>query len=236
MSAWLCVVAQPWRNHLQLLGNERSQPYLITAFTLWLVGAVEIVQKTSGQRLDPRFWMAVAILITIYTGARIFQLTAAKSNVGRMKGSTPAAELVNRIRSSRIAVYPNRNDNADSYVVVGPAGVYAMQVKARKVFGSRTVDFRKENELVLGGRIADSRPLRQAQGAADKIRERLQGVLPTRPVVKPLVVFLNDWQIERGQSPTEVTVVNENELQQYFSDQETVLDSSELETIAHHLN
>src|SRR5207248_5136058 len=63
------------RKHLDLIRSERLQPYLFIAFTLWLVGVVEIVQKLSGQRLDPRFWMLIAVAITAYSGIQIFRLS-----------------------------------------------------------------------------------------------------------------------------------------------------------------
>src|SRR5437763_1765024 len=68
------MLPQTWRTHLELLRTEPFQPYIVVAFTLWLVGAIEVIQKTGGQRLDPRFWMSLAVLITLYSGIRIFRL------------------------------------------------------------------------------------------------------------------------------------------------------------------
>src|SRR5437868_13963709 len=68
-------IPDSWSKQLDLIRNDSLQPYFFVAFTLWLVGVVEIIQKTTGQRLDPRFWMLVAVLITAYSGVRIFRLT-----------------------------------------------------------------------------------------------------------------------------------------------------------------
>src|SRR5438477_4380399 len=81
------VLPQRLQKYIDLIRNDRFQPYLIVAFTLWLVGAVEIVQKTTGQRLDPRFWMIIAILITAYSGARIFRLASPLAIIGRSSRS-----------------------------------------------------------------------------------------------------------------------------------------------------
>ena len=217
--------------------SDRFQPYLVVAFTLWLVGAVEIIQLTSGQGLNPRFWMVVAILITIYSGVRIFRLTPRPTNIAARKTRTRANEVVNRIHSSGFAVFQDPTETKrDGYVIVGPAGVYALEVKERNVFGSRTIEFAGDDKLVLGGRIADSRPMKQAQAAALKIHEGLKGVLNRGFSVKPLVVFLNDWRINRAQGEADVPVLNENELPQFLNDQESVLSQSEVAEISTYLD
>ena len=217
--------------------SERFQPYFVAAFTLWLVGAVEIIQKTGGQRLEPRFWMFIAILITVYSGVRIFRLSPPQPKLRSRKASSAEQGMVNRIRANGLAVYhESTQQKRGGYVVVGAAGVYALEVKEGSVFGSGTVDYRKENELVLGGRISDPRPLKQAQAAAQKMREKLQTVLPKRSTVKPLVVFLNEWRINRSATQSDVAVVSANELEQYLSGQEPTLSQSEVTEISTCLN
>ena len=107
-----------------------------------------------------------------------------------------------------------------------------MTVRGRNVFGSRTIEFGDDNELVIGGRIADGRPLTYACAAADKVREQLHGALSTQPTVKPMVVFLNDWEIKGGQNRHDVTVLNESEVQEYFTKQDAILNSADLAKIS----
>jgi hypothetical protein len=126
--------------------------------------------------------------------------------------------------------------NHDGYVLVGPAGIYALEVKDRNVFGSRTIDCRRDDELVLGGRIADSRPVKQAEAAAAKIRDGLNDMLDKRVAVNPLVVFLNDWQINRGQHEANVPVLNENELPEYLNGKQQVLSKADISEIATYLD
>ncbi len=219
------------------LPRERFQPYLVVAFTLWLVGAVELVQLTGGQGLNPKFWMVVAILITFYSGVRVFRLTSPRPNVAARMKRTRANEVVNRVHSSGFAVYQDPSETkGDGYVIVGPSGIYAVEVKERNVFGSRIIEVAGDDKLVLGGRIADSRPVRQAQAAALKIRKGLKGVLHKGLVVKPLVVFLNDWRINRTQGEDHVPVLSENELAQYLDGQESVMSESEVAEVSTFLN
>ena len=230
------ILPTSFQKHFELMRSERFQPYFVVAFTLWLVGVVEIIQLTSGQGLNPRFWMAVAVLITIYSGLRVFRLRLQSINVGTTS-RTRASEVVNRIHASGFAVYQDPSETTrDGYVIVGPTGVYALEVKERSVFGSRTIEFVGQDKLVLGGRIADSRPLKQAQASASNIREGLTRVLDKGFAVKPLVVFLNDWRINRTRGDTGVPVLNEKELPQYLNGQESVLSQSDVAEIATYLD
>lgn len=232
------LLPETWRKYIDLIRNHRFQPYFIAAFTLWLVGAVEIVQKTTGQRLDPRFWMLVAILITGYSGVRIFRLSPVMSNVRRSNRSREVENIMSRLFSSGFAVYhePTAVKGSDSYVVVGPSGVYVMEVKARNVFGSRTIEFRSENELVLGGRITDRRPVQHAHAAAHKIREKFNGVSQVQAAVKPLIVFLNDWQINQPDTEHEVTVLNANQLESYLTARQPIFTKSQVAEISSYLD
>jgi hypothetical protein len=234
----LTLLPQSWRKHLDLICNERFQPYFVIAFTLWLVGTVELIQKTGGQGLDPRFWMLLAVMITLYCGLRIFRLFPQPPNLASPKVSTAVSEMVNRIQSSGLEVYHESTgqQHDGGFVVIGRAGIYAMEVKTRNVFGSRTIEFRKGNELVLGGRISDSRPLKEAQAAADKIWDRLQGIVATRSAVKPLVVFLDDWQVTPSQTEQNVAVVSANELQHYLDAQQPIFSESEVTEISNCLS
>lgn len=232
------LLPQSCRKYLDSIRNERFQPYFAIAFTLWLVGAVEIIQKTGGQGLDPRFWMLLAVLITLYSGVRIFRLFPQRPNLPSPTVSTALTEMMNRIQSSGLEVFyePTGPKPDEGFVIIGKAGIYAMEVKTRNVFGSRTIEFRKENELVLGGRISDSRPVKEARAAADKIWDRVQGIVKTRSAVKPLVVFLDDWQITPSQTEQNIAVVSANEVQQYLSAQKPIFTESEVTEISTYLS
>src|SRR3954463_2559101 len=220
------------KKFVELVRNQRLQPHFGAAFMLWLVGLVELIQKMGGQKLDPRFWMGIAILITAYGGMRVFRLNPSLGRAAS-KAPTPVEQLISRVQLNGVAVYPSAIENSgDGCVIVGPAGVYAVAVKARKVFGSQTIQFGKRNKLVLGGRIADSRPLRQAQTLAQKLGEQLRGVLRTRIPVKPLVVFLNDWRVDRPLAGSEVAVMNEHELEQLLAAHSSILSPGEIAEVS----
>jgi hypothetical protein len=225
------------RRRFEVIGHGQLLPFLAIPFTLCLVGIVEAIQKTGGQNPDPRFWMILSILITLYTGIRIFRLSPRRT-MARSKTNTLLEQMVDRVRSSGFDLYyeVDEGEGGVDYVVVGPAGVYAIEVKARNVFGSRRIDYRRENKLVFGGKISDNQPLKQARSAAQKIRDRLAGHLPAQDVVKPLVVFLGDWQIDQPDTKVDVAVVSAGELGEYFRQQQPILSRDELAAISTHLD
>src|ERR1700731_4282152 len=84
---------------LEVISSARWQPYFLIPFTLWLVGAVEAIQRLGGQKLDPRFWMSLSIVMTIYTGIRIFRLSGPRNKIRRQKPDCPLPEIVDLFRS-----------------------------------------------------------------------------------------------------------------------------------------
>ena len=231
-------VPRSWRECLDLIRSQRFQSYFVVAFTLWLVGAVEIVQRTTGQTLDPRFWMLVAIVITTYSGVRIFRLSPSASNVNRSSQARAVNNLMSRLVSNGFAVYhePSAAKGSDGYVLVGPNGVYAIELKAGDVFGSGRIECGRNNELVLGGRISDRRPMQHVEAAARKLRDRFSGMSQVQAVIKPLVVFLNEWQISQADAAHEVSVLNASQLESYLSAQPSVFTKSQVAEISSYLD
>src|ERR1700730_2964855 len=99
----LSLLPEAWRKQLDLVRSDRFQPYFVIAFTLWLVGAVEIIQKTGGQRLDPRVWMAVAVLIRTYGGVRLFRLTPRRLGFAGSKMSSAVNDIMSRIQANGLS-------------------------------------------------------------------------------------------------------------------------------------
>jgi hypothetical protein len=140
------------------------------------------------------------------------------------------------MQANGLEVYPapNHNNENAGFVAVGRGGVYAMEVKSRKVFGTRRIEFGADNELILGGRISDRRPVQQAQQTAETIREKLAEIAGGQSIVTPLVVFLDGWTIGFG-SAHEVPVVTAGELEPFLNAQPAVLSDSEVAEVSAHL-
>jgi hypothetical protein len=138
----------------------------------------------------------------------------------RAKGFVPIHDL------------PGEGFNVD-HVVVGPAGIYAIETKTRA--GRGTIDYRAANELIFGGRISDSRPLWQARSSAYAVHTDLKEHLRENYWVKPLLVFVGHWRIQRQAGDFDVDVVTAERLESYFDRQQPVLTRKEIEQISLHL-
>jgi hypothetical protein len=211
-------------------------PLLLIPFVVWIVCAVECAQRSLGFIPAPYFWFVVSVTITIYSGLRIFRLHArAKLSAQKSAGSAQVAEVLQRIRSKGFVVFhdlPGSSRKID-HVVVGPSGIYAIETKARS--GSGTIDYLTDEELIFAGRIKDGRPLRYARGGAAAVQKRLHHELEDSYPVKPLVVFVGDWNVRAHKKNLTVHVTTLDKLVQYFDEQPPELTGKEIDLIASHL-
>lgn len=232
------LAGQYLREHKERIVDHRLVPFFLVVFTFWMVCIVEFTQKIGGQTLDPRFWMFLSILVTIYGGFKVFRL---RSQVGhfstRHRKDGRVGEILNRVRAKGFVTYDRLSETESNvdHVVVGPTGIYVIETKERTVFGSRTIDYLDENQLVLGGKITDSQPLKKTRGAADAIRRQLQEHLHQQFPVKPLVVFLGEWHVNRHASDVDVAVITADQLENYFDRAQPELTSKEIAQICAHL-
>lgn len=204
-------------------------------FAFWIVCAVEWTQRIAGQTLDPQFWTALSLLITTYGGIQVFRLRPHFQKLHHGNRERRTIEILNQIQTKGFAAYHDLPQNGITigHVVVGPTGVYAIETKVRS--GSGTIDYRNENELIFGGRIADKRPLQQTLNAAQVMRRQLNQVLHKEYNVKPLLVFQGNWRVRRGAGEFAVDVITEDQLETYFDRQQPELTGEEIGQIRAHL-
>ena len=213
--------------------DEQKLPVLLIMFAFWIVCAVEWTQRWVGIIPDPRFWSALSLVVTVYGGLQIFRLRRRHhSSTPRVAGEKEVARILHQIRGRGFVAFhnlPGTERNID-HVVIGPSGIYAIETKARS--GSGTIDYCSDDELIFGGRIKDGWPLRHACGSASAVQTRLNHGLPEGYAVKPLVVFLGDWNICRHQENLAVDVTTLDQLAEYFDQQEPELTGKEIAAIS----
>lgn len=229
---------QSLREEFDRLCEDRLMPYVFIPFFFLLIFAVESVQKIGRQPLSPQFWLIMSILITAYSGFQIFRLRPRLRRLRQgERGERRVAEILDRIRGKGFVAYHDLQEkgfNID-HVVVGPTGIYAIETKAWNVFGSRTINYFGENDLVIGGKITLGRPLQGARGSARAVRLQLEEHLHERYAVKALLVFLGDWRINREAIDTDVDIITANRLENYLEWQQPELTRKEIERVCSHL-
>jgi hypothetical protein len=215
--------------------DDRFVPYFLIVFAFSIVCFVEWTQKIAGIRPDPRFWMVMSILVTIYGGCRAFRLFPQLRMRRTEHGKRRVAEILDRIRSKGFVVFNNSPDNDFHFdhVVVGPCGIYALETKARS--GSGTIEYRSDGELLLGGRINDGRAVSQTRAAAHSLHLYLRELLHKGYWVNPMLVFEGSWRVQRARSDFSIDVMTADELEEYFDRQPAELDSEEIAHICSQL-
>jgi hypothetical protein len=228
---------QSRRNEIDRLRDEQLLPLLLFMFAFWIVCAVEWTQKVAGAAPDPRFWTLLSLIVTVYGGVQVFRLQGRLSHIGTSKqANKKVLEILDRVRSKGFVAFHGLAGNSRNidHVVVGPAGVYTIEAKARS--GSGTIDYRSDNELVFAGRIKDGRPLHQARSSACAVQTRLNENLDESYRVKALVVFLGNWQVHREREDFSVDVTTADQLEDYFDTQPPELTSKEITQICSRLD
>jgi hypothetical protein len=227
---------QSFRDELDRLGQKRLIPIIVIPTLFVMVWGVECVQKYVGRNLDPQFWAFIALTVTIYGGFEIFRLRPHLRRFHRgTQGEHKVADVLDQLRAKGfvpIHHLPGEGFHVD-HVVVGPTGVYALETKTR--VGSGTIEYRDNSALIFGGRISDSRPLSQARSSAGAVHAHLQQHFGENYSVKPLLVFVGNWRVEREAGDFDVDVVTADRLEKYFDRQQPELTSGEIEKISSHL-
>ena len=232
----LRLAGQSLRDEIDRLSDERLIPFFVFIFAFWIVCAVEWTQKFAGAAPDPRFWTLLSLIVTAYGGFQVFRLRPQIRNLHLgERGERRVAEILDRLRSKGFVAFhelPNNGLNVD-HVVVGPSGIYAIETKTRS--GSGTINYGSECELVFGGRIKDSRPLRQAQNSARAVHRQLKEDLDQAYWVKPVLVFCGNWHVQQVAGDFVVDVITADQLENYFERQQPELTSKEIAQICSHL-
>lgn len=233
---WRRLASQSLHHEIDRLTEERLLPLLLIMLAFWIVSAVEWTQRFAGAIPDPRFWTCLSLVVTFYGGFQIFRLRRRLPQLPRRKqGARQVVEILGRIREKGFVACHNlagAGGNMD-YVVVGPAGIYTLEAKARS--GSGIIDYRNDDELVFADRIKDGRPLRQARASAQAVQNLLSEKFGESYAVQPLVVFLGDWSVHRNEGDFAVDVTTADQLEDYFDTQRPELSGREIEEIAAYL-
>jgi Nuclease-related domain len=224
--------SQSLQHEIDRVSDEQILPLLLIMFAFWIVCAVEWTQRFAGAVPDPRFWSCLSLLVTFYGGFQIFRLRSRLPQLPQRKqGVGQVTDCLERIRSKGFVACHNVTGEGRKidHVVVGPAGVYTVEARARS--GSGIIEYRSDDELIFADRIIDGRPLREARAAAQAVQARLNQKFGESYAVQPLVVFLGDWRVHRQEGDFAVEVTTADQLEDYFDTQRPELTGKEIAEI-----
>ena len=216
--------------------NDNLPFIVFTPVILWAVCIVEWLQEWNRTAPTPRFWTAVAIIATGGAVIAFLRLMPKARNLLRgEKGELKVAEALEELRGRGYRVFHDlRRDGFNiDHVVVGPAGVFAIETKFRS--GSGEIEFRNGEGLFVGGRKEEEDSLLQARRNARDVRSMLADDCKIDRWVKPLVVFVGNWRIQNKWRDTDARVLTPEQIGSYFDQRQPELTRREIELFATHL-
>lgn len=212
-------------------------PFLIFGPTMvWLVWFVQWQQAIKKQPPSPQFWLALAIICTGMAAIAVLRMRAKARNLIRgERGELKVAEVLEELRAFGYHAYHDivrENHNVD-HVLVGPAGVFAIETKFRSGFGQ--IEFRNGEGLFVGGFPEEKDSLKQARDNAGDIGRMIKQDCGLNRWVQPLVVFVGDWKVKNKWQDTDARVFTTDQLADYIRRQQPELTRREIELISSHL-
>ena len=216
--------------------DERFIPYFFAPVFFWIVFSVELFHAATKQAPRPRLAFIIALVATAASVVGILRLIPRMRNLNRgERGELKVAESLEQLRT--IGYRPihdlvGNGFNID-HVLVGPAGVFAIETKFRS--GSGEISFRNGEGLFIGERQEERDCLHQARSNAFNVRQMIWEHCGFSQWVTPLVVFVGNWRVRNDWNDTDARVLTLDRLLPYLSNQQPRLIRREIDLIASHL-
>lgn len=187
------------------------------------------------------FALALCLFVSLLAGIVVLTLSLLGACWGLFRGvrlverffkGARGEERVAGILQSLPAAYHVFNDfivgrNHVDHVVVGPAGVFAVETKFWK--GAVTIE---DGHILLDGQLPSRSPLSQAVREAELVRAAL-ATLGWTGSVTPVLTFASDTFTAHAAELQGAVVINSCELKKSFEGGRSVLSPTELDRLVH---
>ena len=219
----------------RLLDNRFLPAYIGTAF-LWILWALDEYRVRTHEQPAPKVTLCLAIVATGICVVLFRRLFGHFRRLNRgERGELRVAEALDDLRVAGYRVFHDlvRDGFNIDHVVVGPAGVFAIETKFRS--GGGQITFRNGDGLFIDGRPEETNSLKQAVANAAEVRRIIKEDCKVDEWVGAILVFVGEWQIRNKWQTTNARVVTADKLVTYIVDQQPRLTRKEIELIATHL-
>jgi nuclease-like protein len=208
---------------------------IVSPFFFWFVYLIQKLQEWNHTGPQPQLWLWIAIIATLGSGIWLWRLFPVARSLNRgERGERHVAEVLEELRSDGykpIHDIVGNGFNVD-HVLVGPAGVFAIETKYRS--GNGHITLRNEGVFV-GDRPEEKDCLKQARGSAKAVSQLIAENCGRVEWVTPIVVFVGDWKVKDDWHDTATRVFTPNRLSRYIRNQQPRLTRREIELISSHL-
>jgi hypothetical protein len=232
------LAGQSIREERERLLEDKVTGYLFVPLAAWLLAIWEWINWWIGSKPNPGVATLVASIVTVYCVYRLwrFRPEFRNLNLGE-KGERRVSEVLQKIRGRRWITLDDLalgGVNID-HVVVGPGGIFAIETKAYSVFGNGLAGIGADGALYLSGKPALKDPLKQARASATLVSSEVKRWMDRQIWVKP-VVILPGWRVDPPKVQTDVVVLNEENISEFFNTRTQALTDSDIHEICSHLD
>lgn len=232
----LRLAGQSIRDEKERLFEDRLMPYFWITGSLWLTCAIEFAHSWTKQPPLPRFWLCLAIAATGFSWIGFRRLLPIFRHLNRgERGELRVAEVLDELRGFGYRTFHDLS--CDGYnidhVIVGPAGVFAVETKFRS--GRGEIEFRNGEGLFIGEFPEEKDSLKQARGNAATVNRIIKENCEFDEWVWPLVVFVGEWRVKNDWQTTDARVFTTDTLANHIVNLQPRLKGSEIKLIASHL-
>lgn len=227
---------QSLRDEKNRLLEDRLTPYVWVPCFFWFVWIVEAAHSWTKTSPIPHFWLVTAIAATGFSWVGFRRLIPQFRRLNRgERGELCVAEVLDDLRSFGYRAFHDlvRDGFNIDHVVVGPAGVFAVETKFRS--GQGEITFRNGEGLFVAGVPEERDSLKQARANAAEVKQLIKETCQLEVWVKPVVVFVGEWRVKNDWHTTDARVFTTDKLVSHIVNQQPRLKQSEIRLIATHL-
>jgi hypothetical protein len=211
-------------------------PFYFSPAFLWILWGLEEFRARTHQPPAPTPFLCLAIIMTGVSAivfGRLWQ-NFRRLNHGE-RGELRVAQVLDDLRNFGYHAFHDlvRDGFNIDHVVVGPAGVFAVETKFRS--GRGEITFRNGEGLFVGGFPEEKDSLKQARANAAEVNRLIKENCGFNEWVWPLVVFVGDWRVRNDWQNTDARVFTPDKLVTHIVNQQPRLKRSEIKLIASHL-
>jgi hypothetical protein len=216
--------------------DEKVLPMICVLLLVWLVYFTQQLQQWNHTGPQPQVWLCIAIITTVVAAVWLWRLFPIARRINRgERGELHVADVLEELRTEGYRpVHDIVGDGFNiDHVIVGPAGVFAIETKYRS--GRGEITFRNTEGVFVGDRLEEKDCFKQARGGAATISDLIHENCGRRQSVTPIVVFVGDWKIKDEWRDTDARVFTPDGLLRYIRNQQPRLTRKDIELIASHL-
>jgi hypothetical protein len=229
---------QSVREELDRILHEKAMDYFVLCFGIFLLAAWEWFRWLTNSKPQPLGVTGLAVVVLGYCAWRILGFRREIRNLRQgEQGERRISEILKTLRDKDYVTFDDlvgENGNID-HVVVGPGGIFAIETKAWTVFGEGRIVLTSDGALKLSGKDVIGDPLKQARASAAIVSAELERHMRRKFWVNPVVVFPG-WEVDLPKSETDVVILNDKTVSDFFKSRREILTTSEIREICSHLD